>query len=79
MVTSSIPCAKVARGQTGLQKAEGELTYHHVGTKPLIPPLQIQAGVVTPPQKNPPLSIQQQEVIKTWAERAICQGHCRAA
>ena len=31
------------------------------------------------PQKNQPLIIQQQEVIQTWAERATCQGQCRAA
>ena len=34
LATSATPCAKVARGQTGLQKAEGQPTYHHLGTKP---------------------------------------------
>ena len=43
LATSATPCAKVARGQTGLQKAEGQLTYHYFGIKPLITPLQIQA------------------------------------
>ena len=39
--TSATACAKVARGQTGLQKAGGQLTYHHVRPKHPIPPLQI--------------------------------------
>ena len=59
LATSATPCAKVARGQTGLQKAEEQLTYPHVGAKPLIKPLQIRAEFLIPPRKNPPLSIQQ--------------------
>ena len=54
LATSATPCAKVARGQTGLQKAEGQLTYHHVGTKPLTPPLQIRAEFVTTLRKTRP-------------------------
>ena len=61
LATSATPCAKVARGQTGLQKAVGQLTQSHVGAKPSIKPLQIRDEFLITPRKNPPLSIQQQE------------------
>ena len=57
LATSATPCAKVARGQTGLQKAEGQLTYHYFGIKPLITPLQIQTEFLTTPQKTPPAEV----------------------
>ena len=34
--TSATPCTRVARGQTGLQKAEEQLTILYFGAKPLI-------------------------------------------
>jgi len=54
LATSETPCAKVARGQTGLQKAEGQLTYCHFGAKPSIKPLQIRAEFLIPPRKTRP-------------------------
>ena len=60
LATSATPCAKVARGQTGLQKAVGQLTQSHVGAKPSIKPLQIRDEFLTTPRKTLLQSIQQQ-------------------
>ena len=71
LATSATPCAKVARGQTGLQKAVGQLTQSHVGAKPSIKPLQIRDEFLITPRKNPPLSIQQQGLFASIEARPV--------
>jgi hypothetical protein len=60
LATSATPCARVALGQTGLQKAGGQLTYQYIGAKPSIKPLQIRDEFLTTPRKTLLQSIQQQ-------------------